>query len=189
MVRKLNKKLIEIVRSKNREIIELKKEITRLRRELALDFSTGVLNRRQGLINLKREVEISKKYNKSLIIAFLDVDNLGDINDNFGHCKGDVLLNEAASIIKENIRKRDFVCRYGGDEFLVVFKDAQLSEAKKIWERVESKIQEKNNTKEYEFTISLSVGFAEYKSSISLNQCIKNADMNMYENKRIGKSS
>lgn len=170
-----------------RELLRIIKKrdikIARLKRELSLDFGTGVLNKRQGFIKLKKQMERSQRENKPMSIAFVDVDKLKNINDKFGHCEGDRLLNRMATIIKDNIRKWDFVYRYGGDEFIIVFKDADINEAKEIWSRVKEKIHEKNNSGNLPYKISLSAGFAEYNGNINLQELIELADKNMYKNK------
>lgn len=186
---RLEKLLVRRLRQKNKENKKLKQYIAKLKKDLAIDFGTGVLSKRQGLISLNREIQKSKKYNNSLTIAFVDVDELRNINDYFGHFQGDKLLNEAASIINENIRKNDLIFRYGGDEFIVVFSYTKINDAIEIWERVKSKIQEKNNRKKYPFTIGLSAGFAEYEPMMSLSQLIRSADTDMYKNKEMKKSS
>lgn len=183
----LKVKLIKKLKKEQNKTMRLKKQVLELRKDLSLDYTTGIINKRQGTMSLKREIERSKKYNKPVTITFIDVDNLGEINDNFGHFSGDLLLNNVASIIKDSIRKGDFVYRYGGDEFIAVFSDTKIDEAKEIWKRIQFKIQEKNNTNKFPFKISLSAGFAEYKSNIKLNEFIRYADINMYKNKGIKK--
>lgn len=172
----LERKLIKIIKKQ-----EMK--IAKLERELSLDFGTGVFNKRQGFIKLKTQIERSHKENKPMSIAFVDVDRLKKINDEFGHTEGDRLLNYIATIIKKNIRKGDFVYRYGGDEFIIVFKDATKEEAKEIWDRVDKKIHEKNQKGLHPYEISLSAGFAEYDKNINIRDLIKHADLDMYRKK------
>lgn len=76
-------------------------------------MGTGVFNKKQGFIKLKGKIERYHIEKKSISITFIDVDKLENINDKFGHCEGDRLINIIATIIK-NIRKEDFVYRYGG---------------------------------------------------------------------------
>lgn len=120
-----------------------------------------------------------------MTIAFVDVDNLKKINDRFGHCEGDKLLNRIATIIRRNIREYDFVFRYGGDEFIVVFRNADIKKAEEIWERVKRRIYEENIRRRRPYTISISVGFAGYTDNISLQELIEFADKNMYRNKSV----
>lgn len=160
-------------------------EIARLRKELHLDFGTGVLSKKQGFTRLKSLMVRCHKENKAISIAFVDVDKLKDINDNFGHCEGDRLLNRIATLIKNNIRKEDFVYRYGGDEFIIVFADADINEAKEIWSRVKKTLYEENNKGKLSYKISLSAGFAECNGNINIQDLVEYADKDMYRNKRM----
>lgn len=180
-------KLIKKLKKEQNKTMRLKKQLLELRKDLSLDYTTGIINKRQGTMSLKREIERSKKHNKPITITFIDVDNLGEINDNFGHFAGDLLLKNVACIIKDSIRKGDFVYRYGGDEFIAVFSDTKTDEAKEVWKRIELRIQEKNNTNKVPFKMNLSAGFAEYKSNIKLSDFIRCADINMYKNKGMKK--
>lgn len=176
MGRHLERKLLRMIKKRDAKIAKLKKE-------LSLDFGTGVLNKRQGFFRLKKQMERCHRANKPMSIAFVDVDKLKDINDQFGHSEGDKLLNRIATIIKKNIRKGDFVYRYGGDEFVTVFKEANINEAKEIWNRVKKKLHEENHKEKLPYKISLSIGFAEYRENINLHELIEHADKSMYKNK------
>lgn len=176
-----DRRLIRIIKKQNAKIAKLE-------RKLALDFGTGVLNKKQGFFELKKTMEVCQRKKIPMTIAFLDVDNLKQINDKYGHCEGDKLLNRIANIIRRNIREYDFVFRYGGDEFIVVFINADIKEAKKIWKRVEGRIYEENIRRRRPYIISISTGFARYTDDLSLQKLIEFADKNMYKNKfaRIG---
>lgn len=176
MGKDIDRRLIRIIKKQNVKIAKLQKKLT-------LDFGTGVLNKGQGFLKLKQHMELCNKKNLPMTIAFVDVDNLKKVNDKFGHCEGDKLLNRIATIIRRNIREYDFVFRYGGDEFIVVFRNADIRKAKKIWERVKKKIYEENTRRRRPYIISITVGFAGYTDNISLQELIEFADKNMYRNK------
>ncbi len=178
MGNEVDRRLIRIIKKQGAQI-------AKLRKKLALDFGTGVLNKEKGFLELKRNMTICSKKKVPMTIAFLDVDNLKQINDRFGHCEGDKLLNRIATIIRRNIREYDFVFRYGGDEFIVVFRNANINKAKKIWYRVERKIYEENIRSRRPYRISISTGFAGYTDDLSLEELIGIADKNMYKNKAI----
>ena len=96
------------------------------------------------------------------------------------------LLINVAKILRESIRKTDFVIRMGGDEFLVVFPETTMKEVNKAWYRICRRVEEinKNNDK---YNLSLSYGFYEYSKEIqkemSISDLIKKADAEMYKNK------
>ena len=172
----LNRELIRIIKKQNAKISKLQKR-------MSLDFGTGVLNKEQGFIRLKKEMKICKKKKAPMSIAFVDVDSLKKINDNYGHCEGDRALNIIATIMGRNIRKDDFVFRFGGDEFIVVFRNSNIEEAKEIWDRVVDRINEVNFKRKLPYMISVSAGFAGYKENTSIRDLIEYADKNMYKNK------
>lgn len=101
MGNEVDRRLIRIIKKQGAQI-------AKLRKKLALDFGTGVLNKEKGFLELKRNMTICSKKKVPMTIAFLDVDNLKQINDRFGHCEGDKLLNRIATIIRRNIREYDF---------------------------------------------------------------------------------
>ncbi|MBA5851517.1 GGDEF domain-containing protein [Clostridium sp. cel8] len=173
------KTLIKILRRKDALIKKLKYYAS-------TDFMTEVLNRRSGLKLLDKKLNLSKINNGSIVVCFVDVDGLKRINDNFGHQEGDKLLINTAEVLKNNIRKTDFLVRMGGDEFLVVFPDTKVEEVHKIWNRIYVKLDEINkNNNRYNF--SLSYGLCEYKKHIqgdmTINELIKIADNDMYKRK------
>nr|WP_279286879.1 GGDEF domain-containing protein [Clostridium sp. cel8] len=160
--------------------------IKKLKYYASTDFMTEVLNRRSGLKLLDKKLNLSKINNGSIVVCFVDVDGLKRINDNFGHQEGDKLLINTAEVLKNNIRKTDFLVRMGGDEFLVVFPDTKVEEVHKIWNRIYVKLDEINkNNNRYNF--SLSYGLCEYKKHIqgdmTINELIKIADNDMYKRK------
>ena len=92
----------------------------------------------------------------------------------------------AAKILKESIRKTDFVIRMGGDEFLMVFPEATMKEVNKIWYEICRRIEKTNKINDI-YNLSLSYGFYEYRKEInkeiSISELIKKADDEMYKNK------
>lgn len=178
--------LIKILRQKDDILEKLYLEKEKLNYYASMDAMTEVLNRRSGLELLSKKLNLSKINNKNLVVCFVDVDRLKMINDTFGHEEGDKVLIGTAKILRENIRKTDFVIRMGGDEFLVVFPETTMKEVNKAWFRICSSIEETNrNINNY--NLSLSYGFYEYnkemQKEISINDLIKNADAEMYKKK------
>lgn len=152
-----------------------------------IDAMTGVLNKKSGLEVLEREFELSNNSRDNLVICFIDVDGLKIVNDTFGHKEGDKLLINITKILKESIRKTDFVIRMGGDEFLVVFPQMTIKEVNNVLERVLVLLDEINNANE-KYNLSISYGFYQYeretKKELTINELIKRADAEMYKMKR-----
>jgi diguanylate cyclase (GGDEF)-like protein len=104
-----------------RERDEVRRALASARREIAVaatDELTGVWTRRSGLMQIRREIERARRTGGTLMLAFVDVDQLKEVNDRQGHAAGDQLLRLAATTMRETLRPYDIVVRYGGDEFL-----------------------------------------------------------------------
>lgn len=164
-------------------INEWKLKEIKLKISASLDKMTSTYNRNAGLEELELALTQTKKYEKNCI-AFIDLDGLKEINDKYGHCEGDFAIKSIAEVMLSTVRDSDIVCRYGGDEFFIIFKNCSKAVAKKIISRV----YEKLNTKAYRskpYKLSFSYGLVtfshEFKNATDL---IKLADEKMYLNKR-----
>jgi len=99
-----------------------------LRKQAIHDALTGLYNRRYLEDTLERELYRAQRRNASLCVVMLDLDHFKQFNDTFGHTAGDALLREVGRILREHVRKSDIVCRYGGEEFVLVLPDASLED-------------------------------------------------------------
>jgi diguanylate cyclase (GGDEF)-like protein len=106
----------------------------KLREQATHDPLTGLFNRRYLDESLPRELHRAQRGNSPLCVAMLDLDHFKRLNDTFGHDAGDSLLRELGQVLHEKLRKSDIVCRYGGEEFVLVLPDSSLANA---WQRVE----------------------------------------------------
>ncbi|WP_434799205.1 GGDEF domain-containing protein [Terrisporobacter vanillatitrophus] len=180
-------KLIEILIHKEDMLQKLWLENKKLNYFASIDAMTGVLNKKSGLELLEREFKLSNSNDKNMVICFIDVDGLKIINDTFGHEEGDKLLISTAKILKESIRKTDFVIRMGGDEFLVVFPKTTMKEVNTVWGRILKLVEEINKNNE-KYNLSFSYGFYEYgketEKNLTSKELIKRADTEMYRIKR-----
>ncbi len=116
-------------------------------------------------------------------ILFIDIDNFKQVNDIYGHAKGDEVLKGIATILKKIIRKEDLLIRWGGDEFVICVKNGEEDIVKRIKERIEETVYERFKT----LNISVSIGITRIEPGESLKDAIERADMNMYMVKRIKK--
>ncbi|MBZ5630841.1 MAG: diguanylate cyclase [Acidobacteriia bacterium] len=90
-------------------------------RQLAyVDGLTGIFNRRYFEMRIAEEIERAQRYRNELSVIMIDIDNFKKLNDEFGHLLGDEALRQVSTIFAENLRKSDIVCRYGGEEFVIL---------------------------------------------------------------------
>lgn len=149
------------------------------------DMMTKAYNRRAGFELLEKKFKFAKKEQLNLTICYVDVNGLKVINDTLGHEKGDELIKTVGTCIRESIREVDFVTRVGGDEFLIVFSRATAAQAQKIWCRIKENIELINKNENKDYLVSVSHGIAElrYNTNMNLDELIREADKNMYNEK------
>lgn len=149
------------------------------------DFLTGLYNRHYFNETIAREIERARRHNESLSVIMIDIDKFKQINDRFGHLHGDGILREFATILKKAARKSDILCRYGGDEFLIITpnKDCKTNDA--IIERINSSVAEWNSQYASDsYELSLSIGCAVWNNEEDLQNTLHEADSMMYQNKK-----
>ena len=154
------------------------------------DVMTNSYNRNAGIQRLNSLYKNLSKNNCMTSLCFLDVNGLKEVNDVLGHEAGDELLITVANTIRSRIRADDFMIRFGGDEFVVVFSGVAPEQAEQVWERIVEAFEEINRTDNREYVISVSHGIQEISCAAdqSLDTVLHQADEKMYEEKRDIKS-
>lgn len=169
---------VEYVVASAEDITEKRKEEDKIKYLSFHDELTKLYNRRYFENEIKR-LDTKRQLPISIIIA--DINGLKIINDSLGHEKGDELLIKSAKILKQVIREEDILARQGGDEFAILLPQTTQKEAEKIINRINNK---SNKTKKDELTVSIALGTAsKTKLSQDINNILKKADDNMYQNK------
>lgn len=160
-------------------------EYLQLSMEATIDNLTGVLNRSAGKNQLEQELKEMKKGDK-LTVALCDLNGLKWVNDTYGHMEGDRFLVFIARTIQSRLEESDFVFRLSGDEFVVVFKDKDISEADQWMEETLESLDEERKVSEFNYEVTFSYGFApvsEYEN-LTVSDVLSIADSQMYMQKR-----
>jgi diguanylate cyclase (GGDEF)-like protein/PAS domain S-box-containing protein len=168
------------------DITERKKMEEQLHKMARIDSLTGCFNRGYGLELLERQIRLAKRNNSPLLIAFLDINHLKQINDRFGHQEGDRAIKMVGNLFKSTLREVDIICRMGGDEFLIAFPDNSMQQAPHIRERLEEELLSLNKMIIKRYQIKFSIGFSDYSylEPKSVDELITIADQRMYEEKK-----
>jgi diguanylate cyclase (GGDEF)-like protein len=152
-----------------------------------IDYLTGVFNRRAGFMALEYMIAESHKESKPLAICLLDLNNLAQINDRYGHLEGDEAIILTAGIITRNIKKSDVVFRIGGDSFLIIFRRCNAELAELVMQRIAGEMEKHNAVSGGSYTISWSSAIEEWneENDATIEDLVKKA----CENVRLQKQS
>lgn len=179
-----------------RERDRLREDAEELRRraEAASEMSmtdalTGLLNRHGLQRALQRELAEARRYARPLSCLLLDVDFFKAVNDTHGHAAGDAALMQAARVLTESVRGSDVVCRYGGEEFLVLAPETDARGALSLADKVRLSVSARLfGDGERVFPLTLSAGVAELRPGESGNDMIARADEALYQAKQLGRN-
>lgn len=168
------------------DITESKKQAELIKYQAERDALTGIYNRRAGLSILENIIENAKLNNGEVILCFIDLNNLKYTNDNFGHEKGDDMIKTFSKTVESCLRDKDIFFRFGGDEFIIIFKNSSIEITENIWLRITEAFDEINNLNKKEYLLSASHGVCKYdrEKYSTIEEFIKCADAKMYEEKR-----
>ena len=149
------------------------------------DELTGLYNRRGFLALAERQLKLARRFGRSLLLFFIDVDGLKEINDLFGHSEGDAALKCTAEALETTFRDSDVIARFGGDEFAALAIEASGQSESAIRERL-TEFLNSASREESDYQLSVSLGAARFDpwNPASLRELIAGADRIMYEQKR-----
>ena len=151
------------------------------------DFKTGLYNFRSFTEKMHEAMEITREEGTKLCLAIIDIDHFKQVNDNYTHLKGDVVLRKLAEILEQHCQPQDKAFRYGGEEFAVIFVGKTLEEARQQLQKMHTAFSE---TK-FAFTdekITFSAGIVSYCNDKSSSDFEHRADLLLYEAKRSGRN-
>ncbi|MBU5310660.1 diguanylate cyclase [Tissierella carlieri] len=161
-----------------------------LREKLNIDELTKAFNRRAATKKLQETFYLFKRYNNVFAVVIFDIDDFKKINDSYGHDVGDRVLRNLVEIINKSTRKTDFLCRWGGEEFLLIcegLKEEHLdSFTDKILRDIEN-FEYEDQGEKYHITISIGASYFN-KDDEDFSSVVKRADMALYKSKKEGKN-
>lgn len=164
-------------------------QIKKLNRKNFTDALTLVYNRKY--MDFLIEKPLKKPINAAIVM--IDIDHFKNYNDYYGHPAGDIVIKKTADILKKSLRKDDVVIRYGGEEFLLILKNADSEIFKDIYKRIAKNLKDENIPHEKSpvsdrVTISVGVCFKHFEKTLNLKESIKEADKALYISKENGRN-
>ena len=168
----------------------LRAELSEARREMELDPLTRIYNRKAFDQQFSRVFELSKLSSQPVSLLMVDLDHFKNINDQFGHPAGDLVLKQFAECCTQTFpRRSDFVARYGGEEFAIILQETAADAAKMLGERL---LQAVRNLRipydDQELGITVSVGIAEMGIADDAGSWLRRADSALYRAKASGRN-
>jgi len=157
-----------------------------LREQAIRDPLTGLYNRHYFNSIIAAEFSRSNRYDRPLTLMMIDIDGFRNVNNRFGHLKGDEVLEEVARVLEESVRAADHVIRYGGDEFLVLMPETR-EEADRVAERLRERIRElPKRVGISDLSLGLSIGIYSHPPGEvrPLQEILEEVDRKMYADKR-----
>ncbi|MFP3868677.1 MAG: diguanylate cyclase [Desulfobacteraceae bacterium] len=153
------------------------------------DGLTGLFNQRYFWQTLTNEVKRCRRYGCPLSVLFLDLDYFKAVNDRYGHTVGDKILQELSTLLRSFVRCTDLICRYGGEEFVILLIQTPKSKAALLAERLRQKIaQTPLKVKDLEIFLTVSIGVAGLTGQMEPEELVQQADSAMYAAKQSGRN-
>jgi diguanylate cyclase (GGDEF)-like protein len=156
------------------------------------DGLTGLWNYRYFTMTVTKEIERASRFGRPLSLLMLDLDHFKDVNDSFGHQRGDAVLVELAGRIRAEARDVDTVARYGGEEIVVILPETDEAGARQAAERICAAVRRKpfGDASSPAIQLTVSAGVAVYpKHGVSASQLLAAADVALYEAKHAGRDT
>jgi len=168
------------------ENLLLRRRELRARKYALTDPLTRLFNRRMGLLALEREVAGCDRSGRPLTVLMADLDHFKQLNDTHGHLRGDQALRAAADVMRAAMRRGDTLCRYGGEEFVLVLPDTTADEAAVVAARLFTAVQRRGE--ELGLPLTISLGLTAYRPGDGVEAILQRADYALYASKGHGRN-
>jgi diguanylate cyclase (GGDEF)-like protein len=168
------------------DITKMKLQQIENEKKASLDPLTNIYNRQKFDDVFNQEIKNTNRYGYSLSLAIIDIDKFKDFNDTYGHLVGDEVLVSTAQVVQKNLRETDIFARWGGEEFVILFRNTNISQAKIVCEKLRKRIE--NNTHQTARKVTVSFGLTQHSSSDTCKSMFKRCDEALYFAKENGRN-
>jgi diguanylate cyclase (GGDEF)-like protein/PAS domain S-box-containing protein len=170
---------------------ELEQAVSELRWLAETDVLTGVSNRRAFMARAEYDLTRSRRYDRPMVVAMLDIDHFKSVNDTYGHDGGDLVLRQVAAHCLARLRSTDFFGRIGGEEFAIVLTETGGSDAWQVLDDLRDSLAHRvfDMPDGRSMSVTVSIGMAQmHPLATTLDQMLKMADQGLYRAKREGRN-
>ncbi|MGE5628516.1 MAG: diguanylate cyclase [Solirubrobacterales bacterium] len=165
---------------------ELRRINAELKEKTIRDSLTNLYNHQYSMEIIKNEINCISESNRDLSLMMLDIDHFKRVNDTYGHVFGDYVLETISSILLDNINnEKEYVGRFGGEEFIIMLPRTPIEEAYDIGESIRNRIEKYEFNNDLKLTVS--IGIKQYRNESPM-QLVKNADDLLYKAKQNGRN-
>lgn len=168
---------------------QLQAAMAKLERIAIRDELTGLYNRRHLLERLEELLSHADRTHAPLYLALLDLDHFKQVNDRYGHAAGDLVLRQFAELARQKLRRSDFISRYGGEEFIIVFTEGKYEDVADALERLRHSFAAQTfDSIESGLSVTLSAGITDRFEGDTCESIIQRADEALYRAKAEGRN-
>jgi diguanylate cyclase (GGDEF)-like protein len=182
---------LELFRRELSLLLDRSRTHLRMQRMATVDGLTNLFNHRFFREQLRTEFQRAVRYQKTLALIMIDIDDFKGYNDRYGHLAGDRVLAETARAIRGSVRDIDFVARYGGEEFALILPEVDASSGVIVAEKIRRAVEAQrfiSEEGEEIGTITISCGVTDNRDAASPEEIIERADRGLYWVKRHGRN-
>jgi diguanylate cyclase len=187
-----NQRLQSQLSQTTQQLTEMRYNLDEVHKESQTDPLTGVGNRKFFVRALTETVNEAKDNASSLTLLMVDIDHFKKFNDTHGHLVGDQVLRLVAHTLVENLKGRDVIARFGGEEFVILLPQTRITDAAKVGDQLRNSLATKQikrrRTNETLGVITISIGAAEYYPGEDTDSLIHRADEALYKAKQAGRN-
>jgi diguanylate cyclase (GGDEF)-like protein/PAS domain S-box-containing protein len=170
-----------------RDITERKRKEDEVALEARQDALTGLPNRRDFDVTLEQEIARCQRYGATLCAAMADIDHFKSVNDTFGHPVGDIVLKSLADFMRNGLRRIDYIARWGGEEFTILFPETGVDVAEDLLNRLRIRIAQ-HIIPEIGRSVTLSFGVTAYGLADMPEDLVNRMDQALYQSKQAGRN-
>jgi diguanylate cyclase (GGDEF)-like protein len=167
-------------------VFAMTEQSRRLRGMAITDSLTGAFNRRYLELQAVKCLRDWDRYQRPASILLVDVDHFKSVNDKFGHAVGDSALTNLVDLVQQRLRKADIVCRFGGEEFVLLLSETDREQAGRVAEELRGVVESAQTLPNGKMTIS--VGVSDVTQAMDMDHWFKLADSALYKAKRKGRN-